>query len=83
MFTKQHYKAIAGIIKKVRQITFKRDDIDKYDVLCLITSNLWLYFQDDNPKFDRVQFVRDCSIASDNQDDIEGDIDKWLAEYNR
>lgn len=62
MFTRQHYKAIAAIIK---------DCIEKHksggfgSLLCdevrkSLTSELADYFASDNPRFDRQKFLEAC-----------------------
>ena len=59
MFTRQHYKAIAEIIK-----TGTYEDRSSYKVIDieLLTGNLADYFAQDKPRFDRQKFLDACGI---------------------
>lgn len=61
MFTRQHYKAIAEIIKAQKDLTgvfagkqFAAQKIDD------IATGLADYFAKDNPRFDRDKFLQAC-----------------------
>jgi len=67
IFTKQHYKAIANIIKA--RINACSTLSEQTQVACryscfVIANNLSSYFQEDNPKFDRDKFLKACGIIT-------------------
>jgi len=59
MFTKQHYKTIAEIIKKEIDHWEKKEPRVQI-ALTEISHNLADYFSGDNPRFDRNKFMDAC-----------------------
>lgn len=53
MFTRKHYKAIAGIVK----LAHNDDDTISTPVLLNGISKM---FENDNPRFDRSKFIKAC-----------------------
>jgi len=53
MFTKKHYKAIAGIL---RDVAYSTEEPCQLDTIRCITEDLSAYFKSDNPNFDRSRF---------------------------
>jgi len=63
MFTRQHYKAIAEIVKEERTGYEARHQPSAYVAACnAIAESLMYYFAADNPRFDRDQFLIACGI---------------------
>lgn len=64
MFTRQHYKAIAEIIR-FEYTAFDGTGEDDYEgklTIRNITNNLADYFADDNPLFNRQKFLKACGL---------------------
>lgn len=63
MFTRQHYRAIAEIIKKeyTRFDNICKDDEGKLAIQSIARS-LADYFVDNNPRFDRQKFLAACGL---------------------
>ena len=68
MFTRQHYKAIAAIIKGVAQMhepVIEAEQPIKYGVTVTkrsISEKLADYFAKDNERFDREKFLEACGL---------------------
>lgn len=58
MFTRQHYKAIAEIIKKNNT----KEKVSARLVCLDIAYDLQKHFAKDNSRFDRVKFIRACGF---------------------
>ena len=52
MFTKQHYKAIADILKECVD-----EDLQYLIHPCVLADKLATYFERDNPRFDRDKWI--------------------------
>lgn len=61
MFTRQHYKAIAEIIKSTREAM--DDRCEWYHAVNTIECKLKEYFEQDNPLFNRQKFLEACEIG--------------------
>lgn len=64
MFTRQHYKAIAEIIKS-EYTAFDgtgEDDSEGKDATIKIARKLADYFEPENPRFDRNKFMTACGL---------------------
>ena len=66
MFTRIHYKAIAGIIKRNRT-RIRIEDVAQLNngLPCLrpaTIGDIADYFEQDNPRFDRDKFMKACGI---------------------
>lgn len=59
MFTRQHYKAIAGIIESNRG-----DGVEH--TLDQVASELADYFAKDNPRFDHNKFMDACGVNKES-----------------
>lgn len=59
MFTRQHYKAIAEIVKKN---TARTGEIMVYIKRADVVCDLADYFAQDNPRFDRDRFLEACGL---------------------
>jgi len=61
MFTRQHYKAIAEILKIQLEIPLKkdRDPVTHGAAICGVGLDLADYFEGENPRFDRNKFMTD------------------------
>lgn len=59
-FTKQHYEAIAEIVRERRDSIFRgnRDISD----LAILSGHLVNYFAKDNPCFNRDKFIKACGL---------------------
>jgi len=62
MLTRQHYKAIARIIKEAREDY--RGGTPTELVLSTISTQLADYFAADNPRFDGNRFLEACAIEN-------------------
>lgn len=64
MFTRQHYKAIAEILKTQLEFPLKKDrcPVTHGAAICGIGIDLAEYFYDDNPRFDRDKFMEACGL---------------------
>lgn len=59
-FTRQHYKAIAEVIKRHCDLQTIDDATD--ETILDIVSDLSDYFASDNERFDRGRFMKACGI---------------------
>lgn len=67
MFTRQHYKAIAEIVKRNTDLGECRVTLPKVsrtyrNTRRFISSDLADYFAEDNPRFDREKFLEACGL---------------------
>ena len=62
MFTKQHYKAIAEIIKDEKD-NWGSNPTQVHIAIAEIAKDLAAYFAKDNPHFDRQKFLAACGLA--------------------
>ena len=60
--TKKHYEAIAGILRYHLE-TY--DVVTSYPEMVKIAESLAGYFESDNPRFDRVRFLKACGIEQE------------------
>lgn len=60
MFTKQHYEAIAEVLKTVGMLNSDFDSGREY-----IGHALMLLFQEDNPNFNRKRFIEAANLPRD------------------
>lgn len=56
MFTRQHYKAIAGIVRNSTVNKTSKPVINREILIRELTN----YFAEDNPRFDRQKFLAAC-----------------------
>ena len=61
MFTKQHYKAIAGIVEQNAHKA-EIDQTESFWIVANIARDLADYFTKDNLQFDRDRFLVACGI---------------------
>ena len=59
MFTRQHYKAIAAIIRPHLLVSKIREDGAQVADIALELAD---YFAQDNPRFDRERFLEACGL---------------------
>ena len=67
MFTRQHYKAIAEIVKQNTELGECRVTLPKVsrtyrNTRHFIAKDLANYFAQDNPRFDRERFLAACGL---------------------
>lgn len=64
MFSRKHYKAIAKIINEEKICLDADPDTCSLaiNVVSDIASDLAVYFQQDNPRFDRKKFMTACGL---------------------
>ena len=62
MFTRQHYKAIAGIVCKMTADDFSNEEYGRgwNNATKDFAARLANYFEQDNPGFDRDKFLAAC-----------------------
>ncbi len=67
MFSKQHYEAIANILKPYHEYNFTRNFRDSEAVNKMIDNlvgDFGDYLEKENPRFDRVKFLRAIGYGS-------------------
>jgi len=60
MITKEHHKAIAEIIRDTRKAMDEDGRCKWWHAVQTIECKLAQYFTDDNPRFDRSEFIAAC-----------------------
>ena len=63
MFSKQHYKAIASIIKESTMYTDDRESNFTVIPKVRLVTELCHVFQEDNPLFDKEKFSKACGLG--------------------
>ena len=62
MFTRQHYKAVAEIIRKRQNLNTGTKRTPRFLYADDLAGDLADYFDEDNPQFDRQKFLEACGL---------------------